>query len=41
MLQNVLKFNPDLATIHNDLKAELLKVTLSSLSHVQNLSIIF
>lgn len=41
MLQNVLKFKPDLAMIHNSLKAELLKVMLNSLSHVQKLSIIF
>lgn len=39
MLQNVLKFNLDSATIHNELKAELVKVTLSSISQLQKLYI--
>lgn len=38
---NAWKFSPDLAMTRNDLKAELLKVTVSSLSHVQKLSVIF
>lgn len=41
MLQNVLKFSANLAMICNDLKAELLKVMVSSLSHAEKLSVVF
>lgn len=40
MLQNLLKFSPNLAMIHKNLQTELLKVTLTSLSNEQVPSVI-